>query len=277
MEYIDDAIEDFCDRHWRCEARILAGRCANVKSGHSVKGHQLQTGKTFGSGPYQSSFSAELYSNSWKSMIYHNLELLLSKLHEASNEEESQEQTAMRTHKNSVLTPFFRHVKTSENYVSHSTCFSCLVAPPQHALPCGVSQFSEWIFPNQNRVFSRKTCFSDAQPSCSILAPQNCLFMQVSSSKRNANSEKHVICTPCLQATGVSKGKTVVEVQSCPLWHERPTTWNRPWQIVFKPISAGVRILTLDGLVITPRVPKETLMFDFLPGAASAASLNWRY
>lgn len=148
MEYIDDAIEDFCDRHWRCEASSSAGRCANVKSGHSVKGYQLQTGKTFGLGPYQSIFSAELYSNSWKNMIYHNLELLLGKLHEASNEEESQEQTAMQIHKNFVLTPFFRHVKTSENYVSHSTCFSCLVAPPQHALPCGVSQFSEECFPN---------------------------------------------------------------------------------------------------------------------------------
>ena len=134
-------------------------------------------------------------------MIYHKLQLLLSELHEASNEEESQEQTAMRIHKNSVLTPLFRHVKTSEHYVSHSTCFSCLIAPPQHALPCG-----------------------------------------------------HVICTPCLQATGVTKGKTVVEVQACPLWHERPTTWNRPWQIVFKPASAGVRILTLDGLVNTLRI-----------------------
>ena len=194
MVYCDDAIEDFCDRHWPCEFSSSEGRCTNVKSGHSSKGHQLRNGKSFGSGPYQSRFSAESYGDTWKCKIHHHLELLLGRLREANVNYEPEELVASRIHKEFVLTPFFRHVKSSENYVSHSTCFSCLIAPPEHMLPCS-----------------------------------------------------HIICTPCLQAYGVAKGKLLVEITSCPLWHERPTTWNKPWQIVFKPASAGIRILTLDG------------------------------
>ncbi len=194
MVYCDDAIEDFCDRHWPCEFSSSEGRCTNVRSGHSPKGHQLRNGKSFGSGPYQSSFSTEFYSDTWKCKIHHDLEILLNMLREAGDDYEPEELVASRIHKDSVLTPFFQHVKSSEYYVSHSTCFSCLIAPPEHMLPCS-----------------------------------------------------HVICTPCLQAYGAAKGKVLMEITSCPLWHERPMTWDKPWQIVLKPASAGTRILTLDG------------------------------
>lgn len=194
MVHCDDAIEDFCDRHWPCEAICSGGQCNNVKSGHSSKGHQLQNGKTFGSGPYQSTFSAEAYGNTWKSKIHHHLQLLLIRLREANHGYESEELVASRIHQKYVLEPFFKHVKSSENYVSHSTCFCCLIAPPEHPLPCS-----------------------------------------------------HVICTPCLQAFGIIKGKFVVELDTCPLWHEQSRTWNKPWQIISKPPSAGIRILTLDG------------------------------
>lgn len=194
MVCCDDAIEDFCDRHWPCEFHSSEGRCSNVKSGHSAKGHQLRNGISFGSGPYRSRLSAEFFGDTWKCKIHHHLELLLGRLHETKDDYEPEELVASRIHKKFVLTPFFQHVKSSENYVSHSTCFSCLIAPPEHMLPCS-----------------------------------------------------HVICTPCLQAYGVAKGRVLVEVTSCPLWHERPMTWNKQWQIILKPLSAGVRVLSLDG------------------------------
>ena len=195
MAFCDDAIEDFCDRHWPCEFSSLEGRCSNVKSGHSSKGHQLRNGKSFGSGPYQSRFSAESYVDTWKCKIHHHLELLLNRLREAHDDYESEELVASRIHKEFILTPFFQHVKACENYVSHSTCFSCLTAPPEHMLPCS-----------------------------------------------------HVICTPCLQAYGVTKGKVLIEVTSCPLLHDRPMSWNKPWQVIFKVRTSAVNVLCFSAV-----------------------------
>lgn len=199
INHCHDALEDFCDWHWPCEySSSTAGRCVNVRSGHSPKGHQLRSGRTFGSGPYFSNFSAADFSNQWKSKIHYDLKLLLSRLQEASRDGESEELTASKIHKAAILDPFYKHVGSSDKYVSHSTCLSCLIATPEHVLPCG-----------------------------------------------------HVLCTPCVQAFGSSRrksrGKFLFEVDSCPLWHEKPEVWSTPWQTLFKPASAGVRILTLDG------------------------------
>ena len=143
-----------------------------------------------------SRFSAEKFANKWKNMIHHDLELLLQRLHKESSDAEYQEQTAANIHRTAVLDPFYRHVGFSDRYVSHSTCFVCFVASPQHALPCG-----------------------------------------------------HVLCTQCLQAFGASRTtrKWVVEIDTCPLLHQQPQNWTKPWQIAFKPVTAGVRVLTLDG------------------------------
>lgn len=112
----------------------------NVRSGHSAKGHQLQNGKTFGSSQYVaywSRFSAEAYGNIWKSSIHQYLEVLIQTLKEASSDMEAEEVTASKIHQECILTPLFRHNGSSESYVSHSTCFSCLMAPAEHSIPCG--------------------------------------------------------------------------------------------------------------------------------------------
>ena len=140
IHHCDDALEDFCDRHYPCEFTSKAGRCVNVKSGHSAKGHQLKNGRTFGASPsaaYESSFSAETFGDKWKSLVHHDLELLLGRLREASNDTESEEKTAWQIHQRYILTSLFKHIGSSENYVSHSTCFACLMAPPVHTLLCG--------------------------------------------------------------------------------------------------------------------------------------------
>lgn len=140
INHCDDALEDFCDRHWPCEFSSKAGRCVNVRSGHNAKGHQLKNGRTFGASAdsrYLSNFSAERFGNTWKGLVHHDLELLLGRLRVASSEMESEEQTASIIHQNNILAPLFKHIGSSEDYISHSTCFSCLMAPPEHPLPCG--------------------------------------------------------------------------------------------------------------------------------------------
>ena len=56
----------------------------------------------------------------------------------------------------------------------------------------------------------------------------------------------HVLCTPCVKTYGWHHSKTEVDMQKCPL-DIRAARAYQPWRIHFKPESAGVRILTLDG------------------------------
>ena len=166
------------------------GRCVNVRSGHGAKGHQLENGKVLAVGEYQSRFSVESFQDTFRDKVYNNLVLLLEKLQTADLKNDSEDQAAARIHRDAVLTRFYEHVGGAAKFVSHSACFSCLVAPPEHSLPCG-----------------------------------------------------HILCTPCLKAFGIYRGKATVEIQACPLHPSRSVSWR----IQLKPSSAGVRVLTLDG------------------------------
>lgn len=60
----------------------------------------------------------------------------------------------------------------------------------------------------------------------------------------------HILCTPCLQAYGHSKSKTLIEISECPLEGlKRPL--SLPWKVSLKPTSAGARLLSLDGYVLS--------------------------
>jgi hypothetical protein len=54
IEYCDDALDEFCNRHWPCEYvhPNTRGRCVNVKAGHQSKGHQLVNGRVLAVGEY---------------------------------------------------------------------------------------------------------------------------------------------------------------------------------------------------------------------------------
>ncbi|KAI9701837.1 MAG: hypothetical protein M1836_001181 [Candelina mexicana] len=150
MVHCDDAIDDFCARHWPCEYASRAGRCVNRRSGHNSKGHQLKNGKVIADGGYQSDFSADTFGDEWRSLIHNNLKHLLERLRDECKNSDSEEQAASDIHRNAVL------------------------------------------------------------------------------------------------AYGKSRGKTMVELSSCPL-HVDEGEWSPPCLVAFKPPSAGVRILTLDG------------------------------
>ena len=58
----------------------------------------------------------------------------------------------------------------------------------------------------------------------------------------------HILCSACIKHYGRQHAKVaeLFTIDACPL-HEFDTKFPTPWEIQFKPPSAGVRILSLDG------------------------------
>jgi predicted acylesterase/phospholipase RssA len=139
VEYCDTALDEFCNRHWPCEYvhPDSSGRCVNVKAGHK-KGHQLASGKVLAVGDYESKFTTDKYQEDFEYSVYSYLQHLLDKLGAATTVSPHLElQKAAEIHRDYVLKDFYRHLSGSKRYISHTSCFSCLIAPPEHALPCG--------------------------------------------------------------------------------------------------------------------------------------------
>jgi len=196
LGHCDDALDDFCDRFWPCEFQNRNGACINVKAGHeTTKGHQRSDGRVIGGGKYQSDFSADRFRPEFRDMIYNNLQQLLEQLGQKHDPESSttEAQDAALIHSELVLRHFFIHLGGAKSFQSNSICFCCLMALPEHPLPCG-----------------------------------------------------HVLCTSCVNSYGSPRGKCLIEMTSCPL-EPNEEQFEVPCQIVLKPATAGVRILTLDG------------------------------
>ncbi|KAL4757187.1 uncharacterized protein BDW70DRAFT_171583 [Aspergillus foveolatus] len=138
LDHFDDALDDFCDRHWPCEYVSAQGRCVNVRSGHQAKGHQLKSGRVIAIADYESSFSADGFRTTFRSMIFANLDALLRKLGDATFNAANRElEEAAAIHKDLVLMQFFHHLGGPSKFISHTVCYACLVEPPEHLLPCG--------------------------------------------------------------------------------------------------------------------------------------------
>lgn len=136
-KHFDEALEDFCDRHWPCEFVSRGGRCVNVKAGHS-KGHQLYDGQIVDTGPYESSLSVASYRKEMLDSIFELLQELLHRLSIRKRELSLEEgEAASLIHRDLVMRYFYKQLGDASNFISHSTCLSCLVFPPQHCLPCG--------------------------------------------------------------------------------------------------------------------------------------------
>lgn len=148
VESCDNALEDFCDRYWPCEfvmksktkwGKEMGGRCVNVRSGHGSKGHQLKNGKVFAVGSYESKLSVESFQEIFRYLVFTFLKELLGELQKTIFKSQSEDQVAAQIHKTQVMRPFYQHISQGETpgLVSHSTCFCCLMASPEHPLPCG--------------------------------------------------------------------------------------------------------------------------------------------
>ncbi len=158
LEHIDAALENFLDQHWPCEFELdgMPMRCVNVRNGHGSKGHQLRNGKVFATGDYVSEITFTDYGPIFRDTVYRNLEGLLDDLRVrlqnrvrvptpgagggAFRSISDADEAATDIHRDS-LHMFFKDIadggSISERFNSHTACYSCLMAPPEHTLPCG--------------------------------------------------------------------------------------------------------------------------------------------
>lgn len=142
LDHLDNALENFCDRHWPCEhvdPKRLGDRCVNVRSGHGAKGHQSKSGKLLAAGDYISSFVFGGNQYKFQRDTYLKLVSLSDRVREKEALGTPKEQAAADTHREIVMPQFYEHASRGDvrSFVSHTVCFSCLIQPPEHALPCG--------------------------------------------------------------------------------------------------------------------------------------------
>ncbi|OQO14747.1 hypothetical protein B0A48_00129 [Cryoendolithus antarcticus] len=113
LEHLDNALENFCDRHWPCEyydPKRQGGRCVNVRSGHGAKGHQSKSGKLLAAGDYVSEFSFRDYQRVFQEDTYRMLVRLRERVQDKErNGNMPEEQAAAEVHKEMVLPYFFQH------------------------------------------------------------------------------------------------------------------------------------------------------------------------
>ncbi|KAF8847642.1 hypothetical protein BDZ45DRAFT_315849 [Acephala macrosclerotiorum] len=215
LDHLDEALSDFCDRHWPCEyiergitpagiqhdldhsqhwsvmaTHTLTYRCVNVRVGHDSKGHQNSDGRIFARGSYYSRFSFENNREGFCAGVYLALERLLGQLADFTRRGEEQAVAATNIHRKNLQEFFNKPSKTEATILrNHSVCWCCLFEAPEHALACG-----------------------------------------------------HVLCTPCLKAYGRPEGRNIVRIHECPF----ESYGSQPRSIYIKPETAGVRMLVLD-------------------------------
>lgn len=138
--YFRNALEEFCNSYWPCSFESEKGRCVNVKTRHE-KGHQNASGKIIRSGLYMpGGFSAPEHADPWISaitsrVVSHQKELK-QLLDNPANKETPDTAHMWRLHAKHMMR-FYREIGSASQFLSHGTCFCCLMAVPEHALPCG--------------------------------------------------------------------------------------------------------------------------------------------
>jgi hypothetical protein len=110
----------------------------NVAANHHPKGHQNARGRIISMGNFQSSFNPDSYFIAWKDMIKEAIRRIDSDLQSALRraDDQSRETCLLRIH-GKILDLFYKGIGSAMPFLSHSTCFCCLMQVPQHALRCG--------------------------------------------------------------------------------------------------------------------------------------------
>lgn len=109
-----------------------------MKSGHNRKGHQNSEGKIIAAGDYQSNFHADDYADEWYANIHSRLDDIQKSLQDTLVRlpHMTEQQAVSGLHREQMY-DFYGKLGCATQFVSHSTCFSCLRELPEHPLPCG--------------------------------------------------------------------------------------------------------------------------------------------
>jgi predicted acylesterase/phospholipase RssA len=131
-------LKTFCDDHLMCSFTDRSNRtCTGTRLSHGVE-HRTLDGKIIGSGQYTASITATSYLPQWISSLKRKLDMYEEEYLEAVEEEP---ETSTRILANELhidqLDYCFKELGTARPFISHASCFGCLVNTPLHPLPCG--------------------------------------------------------------------------------------------------------------------------------------------
>ncbi|KAI5209202.1 FabD/lysophospholipase-like protein [Aureobasidium subglaciale] len=131
--------KDFFNLHWPCSFSDRASRsCIGTKLSHGAE-HRAADGNDIGQGQYVSSGTVEADVSDWVSFIKTELNICEDEYCEALDEEpreKSSRRIASDLHLEQ-MNDFFTDLGAAVSFISHKSCFACLVRLPQHPLPCG--------------------------------------------------------------------------------------------------------------------------------------------
>lgn len=129
----------FCDHHLPCSFSDRLNRpCVRTRLAHGAE-HRTAQGKIIGTGRFEANFSADSYQPLWIRFLKDEIDEHEDDYWEALDEEPptiSRREIAARLHLNTIY-EFFTDLGTAAPFISHASCFACLLEIPRHPLPCG--------------------------------------------------------------------------------------------------------------------------------------------
>lgn len=136
---LEHMLKAFCDDHLRCSFGNRSNRtCAGTRFSHGME-HRTQDGKIIGAGHYISDLAAESYLPIWIKFLKDELDECEKEYLEALDEEPpeiSSGRIASNLHFDQI-DHSFTEMGTAAPFISHVSCFGCLVNIPLHPLTCG--------------------------------------------------------------------------------------------------------------------------------------------
>ncbi|RSL83342.1 hypothetical protein CEP51_004570 [Fusarium floridanum] len=127
VEFCEYAIKVFSALYLPCEFKNSRGKCCNRRLGHSPKGHQNQSGRTFAPGNYQSSFQPQQFLQEWLVLIRMHLQEIEAGFDDQSHRYShlSNATIASEMHLQEI-NRFYQNIGGARNFLSHETCLARL-------------------------------------------------------------------------------------------------------------------------------------------------------
>lgn len=135
--YCSYALIEFCDLYSPCEYRTKKDHCANRASTHQ-KGHQNAQGKIIAVGPYESKFRPDEYYSTWRKSIKNEMTKINQEIQSLLRRggRYTEEEEALHIHSD-MMGKVLADIGSAYDFLSHLTCFCCLMQTPKQKLPCG--------------------------------------------------------------------------------------------------------------------------------------------